>query len=177
MPSVHPPLPAAALDNSTPYHFLSLSQSQCLPSDNETSPSVWLAAGSFRLISCINFDDDADDDDTDWCAWNILIETMLLEVSLLLHICNPYPISNIQASTGPSTYRVSHNWVFTLFWLFSWLPVLVQMFILPFFNSPGDDNSKTHLTFLPTSNFDQVTEQNVRQTGFRYYFLVHTKFI
>ena len=44
------------LDNSTPYHFLSLSQSQCLPSDNETSPSVWLAAGSFRLISCINFD-------------------------------------------------------------------------------------------------------------------------
>ena len=74
-------------------------------------------------------------------------------------------------------YRVSHNWVFTLFWLFSWLPVLVQMFILPFFNSPGDDNSKTHLTFLPMSNFDQVTEQNVRQTGFRYYFLVHTKFI
>ena len=65
VPSVHPPLPAAALDNSTPYHFLSLSQSQCLPSDNETSPSVWLAAGSSRLISCINFDDDADDDDTD----------------------------------------------------------------------------------------------------------------
>ena len=117
--------------------------------DKETSPSAatGLAAGSSRLISCINFDDDADDDDTDWCAWNILIETMLLEVSLLLHICNPYPISNIQASTGPSTYRVSHNWVFTLFWLFSRLPVLVQMFILPFFNSPGDDNSKTHLTF------------------------------
>ena len=65
VPSVHPPLPAAALDNSTPYHFLSLSQSQCLPSDNETSPSVWFAAGSFRLISCINFDDDANDDDTD----------------------------------------------------------------------------------------------------------------
>ena len=31
VPSGHPPLPAASLDNATPYHFLSLSQSQCLP--------------------------------------------------------------------------------------------------------------------------------------------------
>ena len=67
-------------------------------------------------------------------------------------------------------YRVSHNWVLTLFCLFSRLPVLIQRFILPFFNSPGDDDSKTHLTFLPTSKIDQVTEQNVRQTGFRYYY-------
>ena len=36
------------------------------------------------------------------------------------------------------------------------------------FNSPGDEDSKTHLTFLPTSKIDQVTEQNVRQIGFRY---------
>ena len=46
VPSGHPPLPAAALDNATPYHFLSLSQSQCLQCDKETSPSAWLAAGS-----------------------------------------------------------------------------------------------------------------------------------
>ena len=38
------------------------------------------------------------------------------------------------------------------------------------FNSPGDKDSKTHLTFLLTSKIDQVTEQNVRQTGYRYYF-------
>ena len=67
-------------------------------------------------------------------------------------------------------YRVSHNWVLTLFCLFSWLPMLIQRFILPFFNSPGDNDSKTHLTFLPMSKIDQVTEQNVRQTGFRYYY-------
>ena len=36
------------------------------------------------------------------------------------------------------------------------------------FSSPGDEDSKTHLTFLPTSKIDQVTEQNVRQIGFRY---------
>ena len=34
------------------------------------------------------------------------------------------------------------------------------------FNSPGDVDSKTHLTFLITSKIDQVTAQNVRQTGF-----------
>ena len=33
VPSGHPPLAAAALDNATPYNFLSLSQSQCLPSE------------------------------------------------------------------------------------------------------------------------------------------------
>ena len=75
-------------------------------------------------------------------------------------------------TTKPETlfrfYRVSHNWVLTLFCLFSRLPVLVQTFILPFFNSPGDVDSKTHLTFLPTSKIDQVTEQNVRQPWFRY---------
>ena len=69
-----------------------------------------------------------------------------------------------------STDRVSHKWVSTLFWLFSRLPEFLQRSILPFFNSPGDDNSKTHLTFLPMSKIDQVTEQNVRQTGFRYYY-------
>ena len=65
-------------------------------------------------------------------------------------------------------YRVSHNWVLTLFCLFSQLPMLIQRFILPFFNSPGDDDSKTHLTFLPISKIDQVTEQNVEQPWFRY---------
>ena len=68
------------------------------------------------------------------------------------------------------SYRVSHNWVLTLFCLFSQLHMLIQRFILPFFNSPGDDDSKTHLPFLPTSKIYQVTEQNVRQTGFRYYY-------
>ena len=52
-------------------------------------------------------------------------------------------------SVSSIVYRVSHNWVFTLFWLFSRLPVLVQRFIWPFFNSRGDDDFKTHLTFLP----------------------------
>ena len=31
------------------------------------------------------------------------------------------------------------------------------------FNSPGDKDSTTHFTFLPTSKIDQVTEQNMRQ--------------
>ena len=31
------------------------------------------------------------------------------------------------------------------------------------FNSPGDEDSKTHLTFLPISKIDQVTEQNMEQ--------------
>ena len=69
---------------------------------------------------------------------------------------------------SPWIYRVSHNWVLTLFCLFSRLPMLIQRFILPFFNSPGDDDSKTHLTFLPISKIDQVTEQNVEQPWFRY---------
>ena len=71
--------------------------------------------------------------------------------------------------TPLNIYRVSHNWVFTLFWLFFQLPELIQRNILLFFNSPADDDSKTHLTFLSMSKIvDQVTEQNVRQTGFRY---------
>ena len=91
-------------------------------------------------------------------------------------LCVFPPVSVGCSSVAPkgvniiSRYRVSHKQVPTLCWLFSRLPVLVQRFILPFFNSPGDDDSKTHLTFLPTSKIDQVTEQNVRQTGFRYYF-------
>ena len=68
---------------------------------------------------------------------------------------------------GPTTYRVSRNWVFTLFWLFSRLPVLVQRFILPFFNSPGDNDSKTNLTFLPTSKIEHgATKFNVKQLPF-----------
>ena len=55
-------------------------------------------------------------------------------------------------------YRVSHNWVLTLFCLFSQLPELVQTFILPFYNSPGDVDSKTHLTFHPMSKIYQVTK-------------------
>ena len=45
-------------------------------------------------------------------------------------------------------YRVSHNWVYTLFWLFSQLPVLIKRFILPLFNFPGDEDTKTHLSTL-----------------------------
>ena len=43
-----------------------------------------------------------------------------------------------------STDRVSHKWFSTLFWLFSRLPEFLQRSILPFFNSPGDKDSKTH---------------------------------
>ena len=48
VPSGHPPLPAAALDNAnhTIFNFVSLSQSQCRPCGKETSPSAGLAAGS-----------------------------------------------------------------------------------------------------------------------------------
>ena len=41
--------------------------------------------------------------------------------------------------------------------------MLIQRFLLPFFNSPGDDDFKTYLTFLPISKFDHITEQNVEQ--------------
>ena len=75
---------------------------------------------------------------------------------------------NSHLAVHHTSYRVSHNWVLTLFCLFSRLPMLIQRFILPFFNSPGDDDSKTHLTFLPISKIDQVTEQNVEQPWFRY---------
>ena len=82
---------------------------------------------------------------------------------------HPAPIQYMYI-TYLTYYRVSHNWVLTLVCLFSRLPVLVQTFILPFCNSPGDVDSKAHLTFHPMSKIDQVTEQNVRQTEFRYYF-------
>ena len=45
---------------------------------------------------------------------------------------------------------------FHLVLVFSQLPVLVQRIILLLFDSPGDEFSKTHLTFLPTSKNDQV---------------------
>ena len=38
------------------------------------------------------------------------------------------------------------------------LTVLVERIILPLFNGPADEDSKTHLTFLPTLKIDQVTE-------------------
>ena len=79
---------------------------------------------------------------------------------ILVHV-TPLPLT---------IYRVSQNWVLTLFCLFSRLPELIQTFILPFFNSLGDEDSQTRLTFLLMSKIDQVTEQNVRQTGYRYYF-------
>ena len=45
--------------------------------------------------------------------------------------------------------------------------MLVQRFILPFFNSPGDEDSKTHLTFLPTSKIEHgATKFNVKQLPF-----------
>ena len=36
--------------------------------------------------------------------------------------------------------------------------------------STAQETTIPKLTFLPTSKIDQVTEQNLRQTGFRYYF-------
>ena len=56
----------------------------------------------------------------------------------------------VDRSAHSTLYRVSHNWVLTLFCLFYLLPMLIQWFILSLFNSPGDDDSKTHLTFIPT---------------------------
>ena len=63
-------------------------------------------------------------------------------------------------------YRVSSKTVCTPILLFSRVPEHIQKNFWPFFNSPGDEDFKTHLTFLPTWKIDLVTEQNVRQTGF-----------
>ena len=63
-------------------------------------------------------------------------------------------------------YRVSSKTVCTSILLFSRVPEYIQKNFWPFFNSPGDEDFKTHLTFLPTWKIDLVTEQNVRQTGF-----------
>ena len=91
-------------------------------------------------------------------------------IFFMFFVCLQFPLHIVTELSCYLLYRVSHNWVLTLFCLFSQLPELVQTFILPFYNSPGDVDSKTHLTFHPMSKIDQVTEQNVRQTEFRYYF-------
>ena len=47
VPSGQPPLAAAALDNATPHHFLSVPVSaKWAAGDKETSPSRWLSVGS-----------------------------------------------------------------------------------------------------------------------------------
>ena len=66
-------------------------------------------------------------------------------------------------------YRVSHEWVSTLFSLFSRLSALIQRIVLHFFNSSGNEYSNTHLAFHPSLKIYQITVQNLRQTGFRYY--------
>ena len=65
-----------------------------------------------------------------------------------------------------STYRVSHKSVFTLFQLFSQVLEHIQWNFSQPLDSPRNFDSETHLTFHPTLNIDQVTAQNVRQTGF-----------
>ena len=45
-------------------------------------------------------------------------------------------------------YRVSSETVYTLILLFSRLPDHIQKNFWPFFNSPGDEDFKTHLTLL-----------------------------
>ena len=68
-------------------------------------------------------------------------------------------------------YRVSSKTVYTVILLFSRVPYHIQKNFWPFFNSPGDEDFKTHLTLLPRWKIDQVTAQNVRQTGFwKYHF-------
>ena len=68
-------------------------------------------------------------------------------------------------------YRVSSKTVCTPILLFSRVPEHIQKNFWPFFNSPGDEDFKTHLTFLPMWKIDLVTEPNVRQTGFwKYHF-------
>ena len=47
-------------------------------------------------------------------------------------------------------YRVSSKTVCTPILLFSRVPEHIQKNFRPFFNSPGDEDFKTHLTFLPT---------------------------
>ena len=70
-----------------------------------------------------------------------------------------------------STYTVSSKTVYTVILLFSRVPYHIQKNFWPFFNSPGDEDFKTHLTLLPRWKIDQVTAQNVRQTGFwKYHF-------
>ena len=68
-------------------------------------------------------------------------------------------------------YRVSSETVYTLILLFSRLPDHIQKNFWPFFNSPGDEDFKTHLTLLPNWKIDQVTAHDVRQTWFwKYHF-------
>ena len=66
---------------------------------------------------------------------------------------------------------MSSKTVYTVILLFSRVPYHIQKNFWPFFNSPGDEDFKTHLTLLPRWKIDQVTAQNVRQTGFwKYHF-------
>ena len=55
-----------------------------------------------------------------------------------------------QVGTTIVMYRVSSKTVCTSILLFSRVPEYIQKNFWPFFNSPGDEDFKTHLTFLPT---------------------------
>ena len=49
-----------------------------------------------------------------------------------------------------SIYRVSHKSVYTLFLSFSQVLEHIQRNFWAFLDSPGDEDFKTHLTYLPT---------------------------
>ena len=69
-------------------------------------------------------------------------------------------------------YRVSQKSDFTLFLLFSRVLQHIQRNFIPFFNSPGNEDFKTHHTFVFMLRFDQITVQNGRQTRFTFTFFM-----
>ena len=58
-------------------------------------------------------------------------------------------MKNIQIVSDSALYRVSSKTVCTSILFFSRVPEHIQKNFWPFFNSPGDEDFKTHLTFLP----------------------------
>ena len=93
---------------------------------------------------------------------------------IVMDSCHPIclQVSKSLEFTRVGDYRVSSKTVCTSILLFSWVTEHIQKNFWPFFNSPEDEDFKTHLTFLPTWKIDQVTAQNVRQTGFWKYHLM-----
>ena len=156
MPSWHNKRMCHSLLRHGCVHFVAMVSSHPDCAQDPTHRNIWQNCKSNQLPLLIAV-----------CSWVYVSSCTFVHFRLHIQLRARIAADKIYCS---ECYRVSHNWVLTLFCLFSQLPELVQTFILPFYNSPGDVDSKTHLTFHPMSKIDQVTEQNVRQTEFRYYF-------
>ena len=103
------------------------------------------------------------------CPWCWCLPPLGKDTWQFLHVPCWLPTSEL--STHYCLYRVSSKTVYTVILLFSRVPYHIQKNFWPFFNSPGDEDFKTHLTLLPRWKIDQVTAQNIRQTWFwKYHF-------